>query len=289
VYSQPQPSRGEASSGKEVVRRRHVYPAARADRRPSHWWYWGRAIYVSRRDYWSITRVFLTAGLPLGAYGVLARDRRAFRWALHLAEAGFALLGYSLFGLYRMYGHPSMRYYERLVQDAGLRGKLTIADLHIGTWRTAYALADLLPDATIHSVDCWNKEGDAAEAAIADVRDLEPAPDHRRIHPARATDFKLPLAAASCDVVVFGFGTHEIPEGTSREQLFKEAERVLCPGGRVLLFEHGQDLHNFLIFGPVIHHVTKREDWMRIMRAHFDDVRYARSSAAVDLITARRR
>jgi hypothetical protein len=57
----------------------------------------------------------------------------------------------------------------------------------------------------------------------------------------------------------------------------------------VLLFEHGQDLHNFLIFGPVIHHVTKREDWLRIMQAHFDDVRYARSSAAVDLITARRR
>jgi hypothetical protein len=68
-----------------------------------------------------------------------------------------------------------------------------------------------------------------------------------------------------------------------------EAERVLRPGGRVLLFEHGQDLHNFLIFGPVIRHVTKREDWLRIMRARFDDVHYTRSSAAVDLITARRR
>ena len=291
MYSQPRRSQGGASSRKEAAppRRRHLYPAAHADRRPSHWWYWGRAIYVSRRDYWSITRAFLTAGLPLGAYAVLARDRRAFRWALRLAEVGFALLGYSLFGLYRMYGHPSMRYYEKLVQGAGLRDRLTIADLHIGTWRTAYALADLLPDATIHSVDCWNREGDAAEAAIADVRDLEPAPDHPRIHPARATDFGLPLASGSCDVVVFGFGTHEIPDGEPRERLFKEAERVLRPGGRVLLFEHGQDLHNFLIFGPVIHHVTKREDWMRIMRAHFDDVRYSRSSAAVDLITARRR
>lgn len=77
MHSQPQHSQGEASGRKEdAPPRRHLYPAAHADRRPSHWWYWGRAIYVSRRDYWSIARVFLTAGLPLGAYGVLARDRR---------------------------------------------------------------------------------------------------------------------------------------------------------------------------------------------------------------------
>jgi len=54
----------------------------------------------------------------------------------------------------------------------------------------------------------------------------------------------------------FGFGTHEIPAGGAREKLFSEADRVLKPGGKVLLFEHGWDAHNYVIFGPVIHHVT---------------------------------
>jgi SAM-dependent methyltransferase len=274
--------------GGERPGRHHLYPAVRPDRRPSHWWYWGRAVYVSRRDYWKITKAFLTAGIPLGLFGIVFRDRRAFRIALGMAAVGYALLGYSLFGLYRMYGHPSMRYYRKLLDDAGLDGKLTIADLHIGTWRTAYAFADLLPQASIHSIDCWNDEGAPGEAAIADVRDLEPAPVHPRIHPARATDFGLPLPSASCDAVVFGFGTHEIP-GEMRVRLFREAERVLRPGGRVLLFEHGQDLHNLLIFGPVIQHVAPREEWLALMRQHFDDVRYRRSSAAIDMITARRR
>ena len=34
-------------------------------------------------------------------------------------------------------------------------------------------------------------------------------------------------------------------------------------GGGVAMFEHGKDLHNFLIFGPVIDHVTRREEWLR--------------------------
>jgi len=134
-----------------------------------------------------------------------------------------------------------------------------------------------------------NDDGAPGEAAIADVRDLEPAPVHPRIHPARATDFGLPLPSGSCDAVAFGFGTHEIPAGEPRDRLFREAQRVLRPGGRVLLFEHGQDLHNLLIFGPVIQHVAPLKEWMQLMRHYFDDVRYRRSSAAIDMITARRR
>ena len=55
-----------------------------------------------------------------------------------------------------------------------------------------------------------------------------------------------------------------------------------------MLFEHGADVHNFVIFGPVIDHVTRRQEWLETMREHFTDVTYARSSAAVDLIAGRR-
>jgi hypothetical protein len=44
-----------------------------------------------------------------------------------------------------------------------------------------------------------------------------------------------------------------------------------------------------VIFGPVIHHVTKRQDWDKFLRERFDDVKYARSTQAVDLFAGTRR
>src|ERR1700741_2859723 len=127
----------------------HWYPASVADKRPSAWWYWGRAVYVSRRDYWKITKVFLAVGIPLGVIGVLFRIPLAFRGALVLAEIGLLLLVYSLFGLYRMYGHPGVRYVRKLADLGEVKGKVTVADLNIGTYRHAFLLADVLPEAQI--------------------------------------------------------------------------------------------------------------------------------------------
>jgi len=264
------------------------FPAASPLRTPSPWWYWGRAVYVSRRDYARIFVKFLAVGVPLGGAGVLLGSAICLRLAFGLAALGVALLAYSLIGLYRMYGHPSRRYYGRLFREAGLRDGMRIADLHIGTYRTTFALASLYPTAHVTSVDCWDVEGPPAEPAVADVRALEPPPTFDpRIQPARAVGSALPLADRAVDAVVLGFGTHEIPAGAARERLFREAARVLRPGGVVAMFEHGKDLHNFLIFGPVIDHVTRREEWLRTLARHFTGVSYRRSSAAVDLMTAR--
>ena len=268
----------------------HWYPASIAAKRPTPWWYWGRAVYVSRRDYSRITKYFLAVGIPLGAIGVFFRLPLAFWMAVALAEIGLLLLAYSLFGLYRMYGHPGVRYVRRLVELGGVEGQVTVADLHIGTYRHAFLLSDVLPEATIQTVDCWNVEGESPEEAVQDVRELEvPPTSNPRIVASKADHFTLPLPDASCDAVCFGFGTHEIPTGGAREKLFSEANRILKPGGRVLLFEHGWDAHNYVIFGPVIHHVTRRQDWDKFLRDRFDDVKYARSAQAVDLFAARRR
>ena len=268
----------------------HWYPASVAGKRPTPWWYWGRAVYVSRRDYWKITKYFLAVGIPLGAIGVLFHVPMAFLAAIVLAAIGLLLLAYSLFGLYRMYGHPALRYIRRVADLGGLRGAITVADLHIGTYRHAFLLSDALPEATVQTVDCWNVEGESPEEAVQDVRDLEvPPTSNPRIVASKADHFTVPLPDASCDGVCFGFGTHEIPAGGAREKLFSEANRILKAGGKVLLFEHGWDAHNYAIFGPVIHHVTKRQDWDKFLRERFDDVKYARSSQAVDLFAGTRR
>src|SRR5947199_4187592 len=134
----------------------HWYPSSVAAKRPSAWWYWGRAVYVSRRDYWKITKYFLAVGIPLGAIGVLFRLPLAFWAAVALAEIGLLLLAYSLFGLYRMYGHPGVRYIRRLVELGEVQGEVIGADLHLGTYRHAFMLSDVLPESTITTLHCWH-------------------------------------------------------------------------------------------------------------------------------------
>lgn len=260
------------------------YPRADAGKQPTDWWYYGRAIYVSRFDYRKIFYGFLALGIPFAAAGLLFHLDSLWRAAWITAGLGFLLLGYSLFGLYRQYGPPARRYFQRLVDGAGLGGAVKVADIHIGTYRHAYKLAEVLPDATIFSVDCW-QEGFSSEIAIADVRALEPAPNHEpRLIPLKAGDFQIPLETGSCDAIVFGFGTHEIPAGAERARIFAEAMRVLKPGGKALLFEHGIDFQNYLIFGPVIDHVTPYKEWLDVLRPLLKGVHEDRLYA-VNMIT----
>jgi SAM-dependent methyltransferase len=204
--------------------------------------------------------IFWVLGVPL----VLAGSTFAGRTALNIAFAGGAVSLidqiYSLVGMIRMYGPPARSYLRTLISNAGVSGLVMVADLHVGTYRHAYLLSDVLPEATIHTVDCWENQGQPSEPAIADVRALESPPRHQpRIVPTRSKSHRLPFTDASVDVAVFGFGTHEIPTGGPRESLFAEVKRVLKPGGKVLIFEHGNDFHNTIVFGTVIGHVVRRE------------------------------
>jgi len=138
-------------------------------------------------------------------------------------------------------------------------------------------------------VDCWNVEGESPEEAVQDVRDLEVPPrSNPRIEPLKANHFTIPLADASCDAVCFGFGTHEIPPAVRAKKLFAEAIRILKPGGKVLLFEHGgraqlRDLRTG-------HSSCDQASGLdKFLRERFDDLKYARSTQAVDLFAATRR
>ena len=266
--------------------RRHMFPAARPDRQPSPWWYYGRALYVSRRDYFKIyCALMATLGIPM-VFLALYFDWQFFKIAaLGAGTASLFYLGYSLMvGMYRMYGHPGRKYIERLLQESDAMNAEVVADLHIGTYRHSYIVADLLPTAVVHSIDCWGEPGNPHEIAIRDVRDLECPPTHHpRIRTGRAEEYTLPLSDASCDVVVLGFGTHEIPDDGPLEKVFSEVKRVLKPGGKVLMFEHGNDFHNVIIFGPVIGHVVPRNEWADKFKAYFAEVGYARAPQAVDL------
>ena len=42
-----------------TMSRKHIYPRANPQKEPTPWWYFGRAVYVSRYDYKKIFFIFL--------------------------------------------------------------------------------------------------------------------------------------------------------------------------------------------------------------------------------------
>lgn len=266
---------------------RHWFPRARVDARPHPLWYFGWAAYVNRGGY----RRALAFGVPVAvALGLAGLAWRPLLLAAAVVAGGGALVFlFSLVGIYRMYGPPARRYLARLLRLGGVSGRVAVADLHIGTWRHSHLLAELLPEARLHSVDCWDQAGPPAEANVQQLHELEPPPSGRaRFRMLRLERGCVPLDDASCDAVVVGFGIHELPTGGPRERLFDEARRVLRPGGKLLLFEHLVDLENFVIFGPGIGHWPRRQQWRELLEARFEGVQHVRARQAVDLFVARR-
>src|SRR5262245_61180683 len=98
------------------------FTSARPDQQPTPWWYFRRAVYVSRRDYWKIFLVFIAIGAPLGIGGLLTGVTTLFWAAVALAILGLGLLAYSLIGLYRMYGPPARRYMQQLIELGAVGG-----------------------------------------------------------------------------------------------------------------------------------------------------------------------
>ncbi len=260
------------------------FPLAQPGKRPTAWWYYGRAIFVSRHDYKKIFYRFLMVAIPLGLGGLLLDNRILWALAFITGGLGLAMLLFSLIGLYLQYGHAAKRYFSKLLAMEQLPAAPTIADIHIGTYRHSFMFHELLPDAAIYSIDCKREPRFTEELAVREVQALETPPTDSHITTIYTEDFRIPLEDNSCDVVVFGFGTHEIPD-QERETIFEDARRILKPGGKLLLFEHGIDTLNYFIFGPVIYHVTKAKDWKQLLNDKFANVKQDRLHA-VNLFSA---
>jgi ubiquinone/menaquinone biosynthesis C-methylase UbiE len=260
------------------------FPRSTGNQRPSPWWYYGRAIFVSRHDYRKIFFRFLSVGIPLGIIALIAKSKLFWGLAFFTGFLGLALLLVSLLGLYLQYGHLAKNYFKKLVTLEPFPQQAVVADIHIGTYRHSYMLNELLSGSKIYSVDCKQEPRFSEELAVREVQALEEPPYHKNITTVYTHHFEIPLAENSCDAVVFGFGTHEIPE-SERNKIFSEAKRILKPGGKLFLFEHGIDAVNYFIFGPVIYHVTKRKDWEQLLTEQFSDVKQSRLYA-VNLFSA---
>jgi SAM-dependent methyltransferase len=260
------------------------FPRTSGKERPSALWYYGRAIFVSRRDYRRIFFWFFATGVTFGITALATGMRLFWNLSFFVAFLGLAMLLFSLTGLYLQYARPARRYFRKLLAMEKIPANAVVADIHIGTYRHSYMLSELLPAAKVYSVDCKREPRFSEELAVREVQALEETPESENIVTVFTKDFRIPLENGSCDVAVFGFGTHEIPD-QERNRIFDEAKRILKPGGKVFLFEHGIDALNYLIFGPVIFHVTRRKTWEQVLSAKFTGLRQSRLFA-VNLFSA---
>ena len=137
-----------------------------------------------------------------------------------------------------------------------------VVNIHAGLDETSPALQEMYPAAEVTILDIYDP-AEMPEPSIARARR-----EARSTHASVTADFRrLPLETASADLVTVIFVAHELRRAASKETFFREAWRVLPPGGRLLLVEHLRDGWNLAAFGPGALHFFPRHEWLRVARA----------------------
>jgi SAM-dependent methyltransferase len=133
------------------------------------------------------------------------------------------------------------------------------ATLHVGLDEFREILRSKFPDAETWVLDFFDPS-EMTEASIRRARRQNGA----TLASSLSVDFRaLPFADAELDAVFLIFSAHELRSETSRQQFFKELDRVLRPSGRMVLVEHLRDAPNFFAFGPGAFHFHSRAAWLR--------------------------
>jgi SAM-dependent methyltransferase len=143
----------------------------------------------------------------------------------------------------------------------GRGGGMHIVNIHAGLDETSVALQEMFPASEVTILDVYDAD-DMPEPSIARARQ-----EARSGLAAVSADFRsLPLADASVDLVAVIFVAHELRRREAKEAFFREVERVLKPGGLLLLVEHLRDAWNLCAFGPGAFHFFPRREWLRVTK-----------------------
>jgi SAM-dependent methyltransferase len=148
------------------------------------------------------------------------------------------------------------------IRDRVASGPRHVVNIHAGLDETSPALQEMYPAAEVTILDIYDP-AEMPEPSIARAR----REAHSMLASVEADFRKLPLLTGSADLVTVIFVAHELRRAASKEAFFKEASRVLQPGGRLLLVEHLRDGWNLAAFGPGAFHFFPRREWSRVAEA----------------------
>jgi SAM-dependent methyltransferase len=192
----------------------------------------------------------------------LAISRPALAPALRLliecaaATAGISILG-SIFVSYWIYDLSKLMRWQ-WIRDALRFQPRAWVNIHSGLDESTPALRELFPHAAWRVLDIYD-EREMTERSIRRARRLA-----RNEFVAEPADFRrLPVKDAEVDAGFLLLSAHELRTKSSRDAFFGELNRILAPGGRMVLVEHLRDLANAIAFGPGALHFHSRCTWLR--------------------------
>jgi arsenite methyltransferase len=125
--------------------------------------------------------------------------------------------------------------WDRLLDDAGLRGDERVLDMGCGRGAVLTAVAQRLTTGRVTGIDIWSthdQSGNAKEVTLRNAS-LEGVAD--RVDVETGDMRALPFPAASFDVVVSSLAIHNITSNDDRRRAIAEGFRVLKPGGRMMI------------------------------------------------------
>lgn len=180
--------------------------------------------------------------------------------ALLLAAAGLVLLTtfvslavscyvYDLSGLYRLDWLAATG-----IED---RPGAAMANIHAGLDETTPLLRRRYPGASWKVMDFYDPARHTEVSIRRARRAHPPAPDDLAVDTAG-----LPVADGSLDAVFLILAAHEIRDRAERRAFFAELDRVLAPGGRIVVVEHLRDGRNFLAYTLGAFHFLGRRAWL---------------------------
>jgi len=155
--------------------------------------------------------------------------------------------------------------YDRLYELGQLANATVVIDITAGKLRGTRGLLSRVKTGHYFIIDIFDP-AKMTDQALRRAREMEPPLEaDRRIYRRTASPNQLPIPHNWADAVYCSFSLHELPSASDRAAIFAEFTRILKPGGRLVMAEHGRDCFNLLAFGPGVFSYFSPACWTRLI------------------------
>jgi len=149
-----------------------------------------------------------------------------------------------------------------IVKEAGIRKADTIADIGCGIGYFTFLLAEAAGEAgAVYALDI-------EEEMLADIRRKIGENNTKNVFPMISQEYDLTLSDGSVNTAFLCAVTHEIEK---REKFLKEVNRILLPGGKVVIVEWRKEETDY--GPPADHRLDKQVLKRNLLRTGFTDIR----------------
>lgn len=218
-----------------------------------------QGVWTIIRFNWHLHAIALAAILMLLAGAVYSKGLTALICAV---LAVLAVLSVMLSLLSTWHAYDASGLYQPSWLAPELEHSRNAANIHAGFDETTAILTSAFPDIQWQVFDFYDPAKHTEISIRRARRAHPPAPGTMQIR----TD-RVPLADASLDRALLILAAHEIRDHEERVAFFHELNRVLIPGGRIIVTEHLRDLANIAAYSIGAWHFHTRAEWLATFQA----------------------